>query len=87
MCEPKPEIIMTHDNDPRIDATGLAKMLGYSGPSAIFMRRARGQSLPPAVQIPGCRKMFWRLSSVLAWMREHEMPLTPNPREHSVDGQ
>lgn len=69
---------MTDDHDPPIDAAGLAKMLGYSGPSAIFMRRARGLPLPPAVQIPGRRQMFWRLSTVEAWMREHEKPVTPN---------
>lgn len=60
-----------------IDTDQLAKILGYSGRSAIHMRRARGQSLPPATRFPGCRRLMYALSDVKAWLTEQkEVPNT-----------
>lgn len=55
-----------------IDTDQLAKILGYSGRSAIHMRRARGQSLPPATRFPGCRRLMYALSDVKSWLAEHK---------------
>ncbi len=55
-----------------LDTEQLAKILGYSGRSAIHMRRARGQSLPPATRFPGSRRLMYELSDVEAWLAEQK---------------
>ena len=61
--------------------------LGSPGRSGSAMksvndRIARGDPMPPAIELPGSRKRIWFLPSVVAWLLEYESAvLRPTPNQ------
>jgi hypothetical protein len=37
------------------------------------------ERFPPIVRIPGCRRLLWRLGTVIDWIREHERGPSESP--------
>lgn len=57
----------------------LATMLGRA-PASIRMARCRSpESLPPAIRIPGQRRLVWLVDDVVEWLRKHREPTVESP--------
>lgn len=59
-------------DDELLNSEDLARMLRRSVASIWTESSRAPERLPPRVQVPNTRKLYWRKSTVLAWLREHE---------------
>ena len=60
------------NDDELLNSEDLARMLRRSVASIWTESSRAPERLPPRVQVPNTRKLYWRKSTVLAWLREHE---------------
>jgi predicted DNA-binding transcriptional regulator AlpA len=56
------------DDQRLMDAAELGKLIGRSTKSVKIDSSRRPETLPPRFQIPGTRKLAWRVADVRAWM-------------------
>ena len=54
-------------SDRYLTVDDLARLLCLS-PGTIRNKLSRGESLPPSVRLPGCRRRLWRESQVIKWL-------------------
>lgn len=53
----------------------LAEIYFRTTPGAIYARRKRDPaSLPPAIEVPGLRRIFWHRKTVEEWFLSHQVP-------------
>lgn len=69
-----------------LDAEALGRLMGLgsaekpgSAARSIRSRISRRKPMPPAMQIPGSRKMLWHPETVMAWLKRYERPVRRGP--------
>lgn len=69
----------------------LAQQFFHTTADAIYSRRARDpDSLPPSIEIPGVKRVFWHRQTVLDWFLSYEhpasvIPLNPDPHPRPAE--